>query len=73
MRESLLSMMLHFNRQIGKSLADQKKKIWGRFDYNEVSLFNQRVLIVGYGSLGQSMAETAGKLSGYELLRSSAK
>ena len=58
MRESLLSMMLHFNRQIGKSLADQKKKVWGRFDYNEcVSLFNQRVLIVGFGSLGQSIAE----------------
>ena len=58
MRESLLSMMLHFNRHIGKSLADQKKRIWGRLDYNEcVALFNQRVLIVGFGSLGQSMAE----------------
>ncbi len=58
MRESLLSMMLYFNRHIGKSLADQKKKIWGRFDYNKcVALFNQRVLIVGFGSLGQSMAE----------------
>jgi len=58
MRESLLSMMLYFNRQIGKSLADQKKKIWGRFDYNGcVSLFNQRILLVGFGSLGQSMAE----------------
>jgi phosphoglycerate dehydrogenase-like enzyme len=58
MRESLLSMMLHFNRHIGKSLADQKEKIWGRLGYSDcVALFNQRVLIVGFGSLGQSMAE----------------
>lgn len=58
MRESLLSMMLYFNRQIGKSLADQQKKIWGRLAYNDcVALFRQRVLIVGFGALGQSMAE----------------
>ncbi|MBC8019453.1 MAG: D-2-hydroxyacid dehydrogenase [Verrucomicrobia bacterium] len=58
MRESLLSMMLYFNRHIGKSLDDQKNRIWGRLDYCEcVALFSQRVLIVGYGSLGQSMAE----------------
>ena len=58
MRESLLSMMLHFNRQIARSLEDQKNKTWGRFGYNEcVGLFSQRVLIVGYGSLGRSMAE----------------
>jgi phosphoglycerate dehydrogenase-like enzyme len=51
-------MMLHFNRQIGKSLADQKNRDWGRLGYNEcAALFNQRVLIVGFGSLGQSMAE----------------
>jgi len=58
MRESLLSMILYFNRHVGKSLEDQKNKIWGRLDYNEnVSLFSQRVLIVGFGALGQSMAE----------------
>lgn len=58
MRESLLSMMLHFNRQVGKSLSDQRDRIWGRQDYNEsVALFSQRVLIIGFGSLGQSMAE----------------
>src|SRR5450631_983230 len=57
MRESLLSMMLHFNRHIGKSLADLKNRDWGRLGYNEcAALFNQRVLIVGFGSLGQSMA-----------------
>jgi len=58
MRESLLSMMLYFNRQVGKSLNDQQNKTWGRLDYSEsVALFSQRVLIVGFGSLGQSMAE----------------
>jgi D-2-hydroxyacid dehydrogenase (NADP+) len=58
MRESLLSMMLHFNRRIGKSLADQKNRTWGRLGYSDcVALFNQRVLIVGWGPLGRSMAE----------------
>jgi phosphoglycerate dehydrogenase-like enzyme len=58
MRESLLSMMLYFNRQVGKSLSDQRDKVWGHLGYNEsVALFSQRVLIIGYGSLGQSMAE----------------
>ena len=58
MRESLLSMMLHFNRQIGTSLHDQKNRVWGRQQYSScVALFGQRVLIVGYGSLGRSMAE----------------
>lgn len=58
MRESLLSMMLHFNRRIGTSLADQKDRVWGRLGYNDcVALFSQRVLIIGFGSLGRSMAE----------------
>lgn len=58
MRESLLSMMLHFNRQIGTSLQDQSSRVWGRQKYSScVALFGQRVLIVGYGSLGRSMAE----------------
>jgi phosphoglycerate dehydrogenase-like enzyme len=58
MRESLLSMMLHFNRHMDKSLADKKSRIWGRLDYNGcVALFSQRVLIIGFGSLGRSMAE----------------
>lgn len=58
MRESLLSMMLHFNRQIGRSLADQANRTWGRLDYSGcVGLFSQQVVIVGYGALGRSMAE----------------
>lgn len=58
MRESLLSMMLYFNRKLGKSLEDRDKRVWGRLDYNDcVGLFSQKVLIVGCGSLGFSMAE----------------
>lgn len=58
MRESLLSMMLYFNRRIGASLDDQKHRSWGRLGYsNCVALFRQQVLIIGFGSLGQSMAE----------------
>jgi len=58
MRESLLSLMLCFNRCIGRSLDDQKNRHWGRLDYSScVALFSQQVLLVGYGSLGRSMAE----------------
>lgn len=58
MRESLLSMMLHFNRHWGKSLSDQQNRIWDRLGYNGcVALFSQRVLLVGFGALGQSIAE----------------
>ena len=58
MRESLLSMMLYFNRRIGKSLVDQQHKNWGRNDYSScVALFSQHVVIVGCGALGRSMAE----------------
>lgn len=57
MGESLLSMMLHFNRRIGKSLDDQKNRFWGRQGYSDCQgLFSQQVLIVGYGALGRSAA-----------------
>ncbi len=58
MRESLLSMILYFNRRIGTSLADQQIKNWGRNNYSNCSaLFSQHVLIIGCGSLGISTAE----------------
>lgn len=58
MRESLLSMMLYFNRRIGASVEDQRQGVWGRDDYSScVALFSQQVLIIGCGALGQSMAE----------------
>lgn len=58
MRESLLSMMLYFNRRLGKSFDDQSRRMWGRLDYSGCTgLFSQRVIIVGFGALGQSIAE----------------
>ncbi|MBT0652246.1 D-2-hydroxyacid dehydrogenase [Geomobilimonas luticola] len=58
MRESLLSMMLHFNQRIGTSLDDQRNRVWGRMGYSDcVALFRQQVLIVGFGALGKSVAE----------------
>lgn len=58
MRESLLSMILYFNRQLGRSRADQHAKRWGRLEYSSCSaLFSQRVMIVGCGAIGQSLAE----------------
>lgn len=58
MRESLLSMMLYFNRRLGMSLDHQQHRAWGRLEYNNcVGLFSQRVLIVGFGALGESIAE----------------
>ena len=57
MRESLLSTMLFFNRRLGASLEDQNNRVWGRLGYSEcVALFSQRVMIIGCGSLGRSMA-----------------
>lgn len=58
MRESLLSMMLFFNRRLTMSIDDHTNRVWGRLAYSDcVSLFSQQVLIVGYGSLGRSMGE----------------
>lgn len=58
MRESLLSLMLYFNRRIGRSFDDQRNGRWGRLDYSScVALFSQQVLLVGFGALGRSMAE----------------
>lgn len=58
MRESLLAMILYFNRQLGRSLDDQRNRRWGRLGYSScAALFSQRVVIVGLGALGSSMAE----------------
>ncbi|HEX9022215.1 MAG TPA: D-2-hydroxyacid dehydrogenase [Geobacteraceae bacterium] len=58
MRESLLAMILFFNRRITESLENRHGKVWGRQVYNGcTSLFSQQVLIVGYGAIGQLTAE----------------
>jgi phosphoglycerate dehydrogenase-like enzyme len=57
MRESLLSTMLFFNRRLGAALDDQNNRVWGRLGYSDcVALFSQRVMIIGCGSLGRSIA-----------------
>ncbi len=57
MRESLLAMMLYFNRRLAPALDNRNKKIWDRRIYDGASsLFSQRVLIVGYGAIGRQMA-----------------
>jgi phosphoglycerate dehydrogenase-like enzyme len=58
MRESLLAMMLHFNRRLAQAMENQKNAVWDRrvFDGSS-SLFSQRVLIVGYGNIGRQAAE----------------
>jgi len=58
MRESLLAMMLYFNRRLALASENRKKKIWDREIYDGASsLSSQRVLIVGYGAIGRQMAE----------------
>ncbi len=58
MRESLLAMILFFNRRFGKMLENRPDRIWARHDYDGcTSLFSQRVLIVGYGAIGRQTAE----------------
>jgi phosphoglycerate dehydrogenase-like enzyme len=58
MRESLLAMMLHFNRRVYLSPEKRGKMEWDRRAYDgSACLFSQRVLIVGYGAIGRSAAE----------------
>jgi D-2-hydroxyacid dehydrogenase (NADP+) len=58
MRESLLAMVLYFNRRLGRCLDNRKNRFWDRNALDGSSaLFNQRVLIVGYGAIGRQMAE----------------
>ncbi len=58
MRESLLAMMLHFNRRLDRCLAGQKKGVWDRNALDGSSILSsQRVLILGYGAIGRLTAE----------------
>jgi phosphoglycerate dehydrogenase-like enzyme len=57
MAESLLSMILYFNRRIPQTIDNQHKKLWDRsiFD-NTATLGSQQILIVGYGNIGREVA-----------------
>ncbi|NVN89390.1 MAG: D-2-hydroxyacid dehydrogenase [Desulfuromonadales bacterium] len=58
MRESLLAMMLYFNRRLGRCLENQRTSLWDRNALDGSSgLFSQQVLMVGYGAIGRQMAE----------------
>jgi D-2-hydroxyacid dehydrogenase (NADP+) len=58
MRESLLAMILYFNRRLPPALENRRLKTWDRRIYDGGStLISQHVLIVGYGAIGRNMAE----------------
>lgn len=57
MAESLLAMMLYFNRRFDLALADQRAHHYGRDHYSTTRrLAGQHALIVGYGPLGRECA-----------------
>jgi len=58
MRESLLAMVLYFNRRLDQCLDNGKRRHWDRNALDGSSaLFSQQILIVGYGAIGRQMAE----------------
>jgi phosphoglycerate dehydrogenase-like enzyme len=65
MRESLLAMMLYFNRRLGLCLDNRNRHLWDRSALDgSSSLFSQQVLILGYGAIGHQMAELLGAFGG---------
>jgi phosphoglycerate dehydrogenase-like enzyme len=58
MRETLLAMMLHFNRRIPETVQNQTDRKWERDSYADTrSLTRQTVLIIGYGNIGRECAK----------------
>jgi D-2-hydroxyacid dehydrogenase (NADP+) len=57
MAESLLSMILFFNRRMSQSLYNKEHRIWNpQYLCNTTMLGAQHVVIVGYGSIGRACA-----------------
>lgn len=57
MAESLLAMILYFNRRIPQALLQKKNHIWNRDFLNTTSrLATQHVVIVGYGRIARECA-----------------
>ncbi|HEX3020445.1 MAG TPA: NAD(P)-dependent oxidoreductase [Chitinispirillaceae bacterium] len=57
MAESLLAMILYFNRRIPQTLLQQKNHIWDREFLNHTCrLVRQHVVIVGYGNIARECA-----------------
>jgi D-2-hydroxyacid dehydrogenase (NADP+) len=56
--ETVLGMMLHFNRQSLFPLKNQAERRWERnYPVSPVLLRGQTVLIIGYGAIGRHIAE----------------
>jgi len=59
--ESLLGMMLHWNRRVPDMLASQRERGWDRdLQFPGRMLAGQRALIVGYGHIGRACARLLG-------------
>lgn len=57
MAESLLGVMLHFNRRVPALLANEGAREWDRsIQYPSRMLRNQRALLIGYGHVGRECA-----------------
>lgn len=57
MAESLLAMMLYFNRRLDLMTANKEQRRWSHEGLSESrSLSVQRVLVVGYGNIGRTCA-----------------
>ncbi len=63
MAESLLAMVLHFNRRIPRLKEDQRRHVWNPSTLAGArSLAGQRVLIIGYGNIGRACGGLLAKL-----------
>jgi len=63
MAESLLSMMLYFNRKMEFLIDNKGRRLWSREGLSECrSLMVQRALIVGYGNIGRACARALSAL-----------
>ena len=55
--ESFLAMLLNFNQQSNHDVSNKKKNIWSREKLPTKKLLrNQTILIIGYGHIGQKIA-----------------
>ena len=57
MAESLLAMILYFNRRLSDLISNQRQKIWNRDTLSSThALSSQHCLIAGFGSIGRECA-----------------
>ncbi len=57
MAETLLAMVLHFNRRIHHAMRLQRDHVWERAGFSDASrLSGQKIVIIGYGTIGRTCA-----------------